>query len=79
MKDINDQNISFFSPHPYFIAGFFGPQQILQLVWLYRLWKLDSKKPLDRGELDRIGECSFLLMIQLKTEMLTRYCSDICS
>lgn len=54
MKDINDRNISFFSPHPYFIAGFFGPQQLLQLAWLYRLWKLDSKKPAERGELDTI-------------------------
>lgn len=54
MKDINDRNISFFSPHPYFIAGFFGPQQLLQLAWLYRLWKLDPKKPAERGELDTI-------------------------
>lgn len=54
MKDINDRNISFFSPHPYFIAGFFGSQQLLQLVWLYRLWKLDPKKPAEREELDTI-------------------------
>lgn len=54
MKDINDRNISFFSPHPYFIAGFFGPQQLLQLTWLYRLWKMDPKKPAERGELDII-------------------------
>lgn len=54
MKDINDRNISFFSPHPYFIAGFFGPQQLLQLAWLYRLWKLDPKKPAERGELDTV-------------------------
>ncbi|KAI9805753.1 MAG: hypothetical protein M1833_005246 [Piccolia ochrophora] len=53
MKDINDANVSFFSPQPMFIAGFFAPQQILQLVWLYRLWKLDPKKSEnERTELD---------------------------
>ena len=39
MKDIHDANLSFFSPQPYFIAGFFAPQQVFQLIWLYRLWK----------------------------------------
>ena len=52
MKDIHDQNLSFFSPQPYFIAGFFFPQQIFQVVWLYRLWKLDEKKPAERKELE---------------------------
>ncbi|KAH6666941.1 hypothetical protein B0J14DRAFT_192706 [Halenospora varia] len=41
MKDVHDVNLSFWSPQPYFIAGFFFPQQLFQLVWLYRLWKLD--------------------------------------
>ncbi|KAF2462207.1 hypothetical protein BDY21DRAFT_330756 [Lineolata rhizophorae] len=45
MKDIHDANISFFSPQPFYIAGFFFPQQILQLLWLWRLWKGE-----DRGE-----------------------------
>lgn len=54
MKDINDRNVSFFSPQPYFIGGFFFPQQLFQLAWLYRLWKLDAKKPLERAELDQI-------------------------
>jgi len=44
MKDIHDANLSFWSPQPYFIGAFFFPQQILQLVWLYRLYKLDPKK-----------------------------------
>ena len=44
MKDIHDQNLSFFSPQPYFIAGFFFPQQLFQVGWLYRLWKLDGTK-----------------------------------
>jgi hypothetical protein len=51
MKDIHDQNLSFWSPQPFFIAGFFGPQQILQAVWLYRLYKLDAdKSPKDKNE-----------------------------
>ncbi|KAI9818263.1 MAG: hypothetical protein M1832_004479 [Thelocarpon impressellum] len=55
MKDINDANQSFFSPQPYFIAGFFFPQQILQLAWLYRLWKLDPKRSqAEKLELDQI-------------------------
>ncbi|KAG4427586.1 hypothetical protein IFR05_016930, partial [Cadophora sp. M221] len=44
MKDIHDANLSFWSPQPYFIAAFFFPQQLLQLVWLYRLWKLDPSR-----------------------------------
>ena len=55
MKDINDKNLSFFSPQPFFIAGFFFPQQLFQVAWLYRLWKLDSTKPQERGELDQLG------------------------
>lgn len=51
MADVHDQNLSFWSPQPFFIAGFFFPQQIFQLVWLYRLWRLDGKKPKDAEEL----------------------------
>lgn len=40
---------------PYFIGGFFFPQQLFQLAWLYRLYKLDPKKPVERTELDQIG------------------------
>ncbi|TVY80869.1 hypothetical protein LSUE1_G003705 [Lachnellula suecica] len=47
MKDVHDANLSFWSPQPYFIAGFFFPQQLFQLAWLYRLWKLDPKKSLE--------------------------------
>lgn len=54
MKDIHDQNLSFWSPQPYFIAGFFFPQQLFQLGWLYRLWKLDPSKPTERVELDQM-------------------------
>ncbi|MCJ1354720.1 MAG: hypothetical protein MMC33_004709 [Icmadophila ericetorum] len=54
MKDINDANQSFFSPQPFFIAGFFGPQQILQVAWLYRLWKLSPSKPNEAPELAKV-------------------------
>ncbi|KAK3316598.1 hypothetical protein B0H66DRAFT_299308 [Apodospora peruviana] len=42
MKEVHDANISFFSPQPFFIAGFFMPQQLFQLVWLYRLCRSPS-------------------------------------
>lgn len=54
MQDIHDRNLSFFSPQPYFIGAFFFPQQIFQLAWLYRLWRLDSRKPQQAKELDEI-------------------------
>lgn len=57
MKTVHDANISFFSPQPYFIAGFFAPQQLIQLAWLYRLWKLSpTASPTDRAELDQITD-----------------------
>jgi len=55
MKDIHDANLSFFSPQPFFIAGFFFPQQLFQLGWLYRLYKLDPTKSIaERQELDQL-------------------------
>ena len=54
MKTINDRNVSFWSPQPFFIAGFFFPQQLFQLAWLYRLWRLDPKKPAERTQLDQM-------------------------
>ena len=52
MIDINNRNVSFWSPHPYFIGAFFSMQQIFQLAWLYRLYKLSPSKPDERKELD---------------------------
>jgi hypothetical protein len=63
IQDINDRNISFFSPQPYFIGAFFFPQQLLQVAWLYRLWKLNPQKPGERAELDRIGELDHDVMM----------------
>lgn len=37
MMDIHYQNLSFFSPYPYFIGAFFFPQQLCQLAWLYKV------------------------------------------
>ena len=56
MKDIHDRNISFWSPQPFFIAGFFAPQQVFQLIWLYRLWKLSPNKPQEATELAEITD-----------------------
>lgn len=42
MMDIHNKNLAAFSPQPYFIAGFFAPQQVIQLVWLWKLWKRDG-------------------------------------
>lgn len=54
MQDIHDRNISFWSPQPYFIGAFFFPQQMFQLAWLYKLWKLDPRNPSQKAELDTI-------------------------
>lgn len=56
MQDIHDRNLSFWSPQPQFIGAFFFPQQLFQLAWLYRLYKLDPQKPTERAELDQIGK-----------------------
>jgi hypothetical protein len=38
MLDIHNKNLAAFSPQPYFIAGFFFPQQLFQLSYLWKLW-----------------------------------------
>ena len=52
MMDVHKAHYSFWSPQPFFIGAFFSMQQIFQLWWIYRLNKLDSKKPSERRELD---------------------------
>ena len=54
MKVIHDRNLSFWSPQPYFIAGFFFPQQLFQLAWLWKLWRLDERNPSQKKDLDEI-------------------------
>ena len=44
MKDVHDANLAAFSPNPYFIGGFFFPQQIAQLFWLWKLWQADGTR-----------------------------------
>jgi hypothetical protein len=44
MQDIHNDHLSFWSPQPNFIGAFFFPQQLIQLAWLYKLWKLDGTK-----------------------------------
>ena len=51
MLDVHNANLSFFSPYPYSIAAFFFPQQLFQLAWLWRLYKLDAAKPQELAEL----------------------------
>jgi hypothetical protein len=52
MLDVHNAHFSFFSPQPLFIAGFFFPQQLFQVAWLWRLWRLDERKPEERRELE---------------------------
>lgn len=54
MQTIHDRNLSFWSPQPYFIGGFFFPQQFFQLAWLWKLWRLDTTVPSQKRELDQI-------------------------
>lgn len=58
MKDVHDANLSFFSPQPYFIAGFFFPQQLFQLAWLWRLWRSDSQSALEDKEINTMVDFS---------------------
>ncbi|KAH9867161.1 hypothetical protein IAQ61_007753 [Plenodomus lingam] len=46
MVDIHNQNLAAFSPYYAFIGAFFFPQQICQLVWLWRVWRQEG----DEGE-----------------------------
>lgn len=49
MLDIHNRNPGAFSPQPFFIGGFFAPQQVIQLWWLYKLWT-------GKGSKDEIAE-----------------------
>ncbi|KAF1349389.1 hypothetical protein EJ07DRAFT_140241 [Lizonia empirigonia] len=42
MLDIHNGNLAAFSPYPYAIAGFFFPQQLVQLAWLWKLWRQEG-------------------------------------
>jgi hypothetical protein len=44
MLDIHNKNLAAFSPQPYFIAGFFFPQQLFQLAWLWKIWNQSGTK-----------------------------------
>ncbi|KAJ9121631.1 hypothetical protein QFC22_002251 [Naganishia vaughanmartiniae] len=43
MKVVNDRNPGAFSPMPYFIGGYFFPQQILQAFWLREFFRPASQ------------------------------------
>lgn len=42
MLEIHNRNLAAFSPQPYFIGGFFFPQQLIQLAWLWKLWRREG-------------------------------------
>ncbi len=63
MKQINDANVSFWSPQPFFIGGFFFPQMLIQAAWLYRLYMLDSTKPSERADLDEMVDYAPYFMV----------------
>jgi len=52
MMDIHKRNLAAFSPRGEFIAGFFAPQQVFQLVWLYKLW--NGRTSATSDELDQM-------------------------
>lgn len=55
MLDIHKAHLSFFSPQPIFILLFFLPQQVCQLAWLWRLWRLNGQKSAsDKREIEHI-------------------------
>ena len=49
MKQIHDANPAAFAPQPFGILGFFGPQQIFQLIWLRELFRREDQ--VERGTL----------------------------
>lgn len=53
MLDVHNAHPSFFSPQPFFIAGFFAPQQVLQVVWLYKLWTSTRE---DKSKVETVKE-----------------------
>ncbi|KAH6625167.1 hypothetical protein C7974DRAFT_395545 [Boeremia exigua] len=42
MLDIHNRNPAAFSPYPYAIAGFFFPQQLFQVAWLWKLCRREG-------------------------------------
>jgi hypothetical protein len=54
MLDIHNKNLAAFSPQPYFIAGFFFPQQLFQLAWLWKIWN-QSGTPQENTMMNRFA------------------------
>ncbi|KAJ4351322.1 uncharacterized protein N0V89_006661 [Didymosphaeria variabile] len=51
MLDVHNANPAAFSPQPFFIAGFFFPQQLFQLAWLWKLCRGEGT-PQDRKDME---------------------------
>ncbi|KAF1967906.1 hypothetical protein BU23DRAFT_559063 [Bimuria novae-zelandiae CBS 107.79] len=56
MLDIHSANPAAFSPQPYFIGAFFFPQQLFQLVWL---WKLCREEGTEEERAEMGGVCVY--------------------
>jgi hypothetical protein len=54
MLDIHNKNLAAFSPYPYAIAGFFFPQQLFQLAWLWKLWNQEGTSA-DRAMMNKFA------------------------
>ncbi|WWD19176.1 hypothetical protein CI109_103634 [Kwoniella shandongensis] len=50
MKTVHDRNPCAFSPQPFAIGGFFGPQQILQVLWLREFFR--APKDVEQNTID---------------------------
>lgn len=74
MLDIHNQNPAAFSPQPFFIAGFFAPQQVLQLVWLWRLWKQEGNAQ-ERAMMNRFAWVYSLGNVCIGSEYLELFCT----
>ncbi|ORX99406.1 hypothetical protein BCR34DRAFT_495399 [Clohesyomyces aquaticus] len=55
MLDIHNRNLAAFSPQPYFIGGFFFPQQCFQVYWLWKLWTRKGVKEEEVGVMEKFG------------------------
>lgn len=57
-NDLRSQNHFAFSPNPYFIAGVFSLQSLIQVFWLRNLWKMPPPTVDEDVELAEVREAS---------------------
>ncbi|KAF2733910.1 hypothetical protein EJ04DRAFT_543930 [Polyplosphaeria fusca] len=76
MLDVHNQNLAAFSPQPFFIAGFFFPQQLFQLAWLWKLWKRDGSAE-EVAMMEKFGWCYVLGNVCIGTWMFFWNANDL--